>query len=1195
MNEVGYGNATDLYKAVEHQDWKRATKILRENPTDAAVWVYKLEADGITLRWKVLPLHQAAARDPPPSVMYAFLAAYPDGVKCRNGAAGNLPVHYAVQWGSSVEIVKMLLVAYPDCLLEKDSRGLTLSEIARRTNNPNSTEVLEAVEKGAQHYKPVVIEKTEKEESDSAAVQTFEAETALEKSMPDMVAMRGERPATHVSEEAWHQEGLAIIVIGASGDLAKKKTYPSLLSLFDSHLLPDNVKIYGYARSSITHDELREKLRPFLSKGGYSSEVVEDFLSRCYYQAGTSYGDVNSWKGLNEILLAREKELENEEAQKVFNRLFYFAIPPNVFAETGEAIKTACMAPSGFSRMIVEKPFGRDLESCKEILGRLGKHFDETNLFRIDHYLGKEMVQNLLVLRFGNAMFEPLWNRDDIQCIFFTFKEPFGTDGRGGYFDQYGIIRDIIQNHLLQCMCLLMMECPTQLDGPEAGEKIRDEKVRVLEAMEEITIDNVFTGQYDGYKDDPTIKDKNTVCPTYALIRCFINNPRWQGVPIIFKAGKALNERKAEMRIQFKDAPAAEFLFSGECPRNELIMKLQPEEAIYLKSNIKTPGFSSEPIQSELEMNYDSRFFNGGEEKNPDAYSRLILDVLRGRSAAFVRSDELIRSWEVFTPVLNQIQTDMLKPFPYKQGSRGPDAADKWVEEMSGYKRNNAYRYIDGDVLEVKSESETVGDCEVGLYGLAVMGQNFALNMASHGFKVCVGNRSEPKIKLTVDRAKAEGNLPLVGSTGPEDFIKKLSKPRKVIILVMAGKPVDDTIAELVKYMEPGDIIVDGGNEWYLNTLRRSNELESKNILFIGMGISGGEEGARNGPSLMPGGPKEAFDAFEKILTSCAAQVNDGACTGYVGPIGSGNYVKMVHNGVEYGDMQLICEAYDLMKHVGKMTNKEMAAVFDTWNKGRLESYLIEITALILAKDDEITGIGQVVDYVLDKTGMKGTGRWTVQEAAEMSVAAPTMAASLDARYISARKSERVLAETILKGPSHINTVDKNKLISDLECALYASKVCSYAQGCGLIKAASEARGWDVDLKLCAKLWKGGCIIRAALLQKIQDAFTRDEGLKNLMTDPLFAAELNDAGKGWRGAVSTALTNGIACPSMTCSLTYFDSYRRESLPANLTQAQRDFFGGHTYERNDKEGIFHTAWTDAHKSIGDINERKAGEI
>jgi len=487
---------------------------------------------------------------------------------------------------------------------------------------------------------------------------------------------------------------------------------------------------------------------------------------------------------------------------------------------------------------------------------------------------------------------------------------------------------------------------------------------------------------------------------------------------------------------------------------------------------------------------------------------------------------------------------------------------------------------------------------DVGLYGLAVMGQNFALNMASHGFSVCVGNRSPAKVALTVNRAKAEGNLPLIGSNDAEDFVKKLSKPRKVIILVMAGKPVDETIATLSKYMEPGDVIVDGGNEWFQNTLRRGETLSAKGIHFIGMGISGGEEGARNGPSLMPGGPKVAYDMIEPIISKCAAQVNDGPCTGYVGPIGSGNYVKMIHNGIEYGDMQLIGEVYDIMRNILKLSNDEMADIFTEWNKTELDCYLIEITSKILPKKDDLTGKGHVLDYVLDKTGMKGTGRWTIQEAAERSVAAPTMAASLDARYISARKDERVRASTILKGPEMTQAeipVNKAQMLEDLKHALYASKVCSYAQGLGIIKGCSDDMKWDVNLSECARLWKGGCIIRAALLQKIQDAMARDSNLPNLILDPVIAGELNERTAAWRRVIVVAIGYGIATPALSGSLNYFDSYRRASLPANMTQAQRDFFGGHTYERTDREGVFHTEWTDAHKSIGDISERMAGNV
>lgn len=485
--------------------------------------------------------------------------------------------------------------------------------------------------------------------------------------------------------------------------------------------------------------------------------------------------------------------------------------------------------------------------------------------------------------------------------------------------------------------------------------------------------------------------------------------------------------------------------------------------------------------------------------------------------------------------------------------------------------------------------------CDVGLWGLAVMGQNFALNMAEHGFSVVVGNRSPSKVDLTVQRAKDEGDLPLIGVKSAEEFISKLSKPRKVIILVMAGKPVDDTIAQLSEFMEEGDVLIDGGNEWYPNSLRRAAELEPKGIMFIGMGISGGEEGARKGPSLMPGGPREAYDAIEPVLAKCAAQNNDGPCTGYLGPIGAGNYVKMVHNGIEYGDMQLIAEVYDVLRKIVGLSNDDMAAIFAEWNKSELDSYLIEITSQILAKQDDETNEGHVVDYILDKTGMKGTGRWTVQEAAEQSVAGPTIASSLDIRYISARKDERIKASKILEGPTEIPHVSKAQIIDDLKAALYASKVASYAQGISLIRTASENNNWGIDVSECARMWKGGCIIRAKLLDKIQAALATDPDLKNLMVDPGFAAELNTRQLAWRRIVTLCIASGIGCPALCASLTYFDSYRRESLPANLTQAQRDFFGGHTYERTDKEGVFHCTWTDTHKGIGDITERTAGQV
>ncbi|ETV78219.1 6-phosphogluconate dehydrogenase (decarboxylating) [Aphanomyces astaci] len=487
---------------------------------------------------------------------------------------------------------------------------------------------------------------------------------------------------------------------------------------------------------------------------------------------------------------------------------------------------------------------------------------------------------------------------------------------------------------------------------------------------------------------------------------------------------------------------------------------------------------------------------------------------------------------------------------------------------------------------------------DVGLYGLAVMGQNFALNMAEHGFSVSVCNRSPDKVDTTVQRAKDEGGLPLVGHKDVKDFVLSLSRPRKIIILVQAGKPVDDTIHAISQHCEEGDIIVDGGNEWFPNSLRRAKELEPKGILFVGMGISGGEEGARKGPSLMPGGPRAAFDALEPILIKCAAQVDGSPCTTYLGEIGSGNYVKMVHNGIEYGDMQLIAEAYDVLKIAGGLSNAELGDVFKEWNSGELESFLIEITAIILKKKDDLAGADKdvyLVDKILDKTGMKGTGRWVVQEAAERSVAAPTITASLDARYLSGLKEQRVVASKILNGPTEIPSVDKQQLIDDVRQALYASKICSYAQGLNLIREAGVQNGWKIDLGECARIWKGGCIIRAAFLDRIKSAYVKDPSLNSLLIDADFANELNARHFSWRRVVSLAVASGIPTPSFSGSLNYFDMYRRASLPANLTQAQRDFFGGHSYERTDREGNFHCEWTNAHHSIGNVAERNRGNL
>ena len=466
------------------------------------------------------------------------------------------------------------------------------------------------------------------------------------------------------------------------------------------------------------------------------------------------------------------------------------------------------------------------------------------------------------------------------------------------------------------------------------------------------------------------------------------------------------------------------------------------------------------------------------------------------------------------------------------------------------------------------------------------MGQNLALNIAEKGFKISVCNRSPSKVDVTVARAKKElKEQNLTGFKEMKAFVDSIRKPRAVIILVKAGKPVDLTIAKLQGLMEPGDIIIDGGNEWFPNTVRRAEELKSKKILYMGMGVSGGEEGARNGPSMMPGGPKEAYDRIAPIVQKCAAQVNDGPCVTWIGPGGAGNYVKMVHNGIEYGDMQLIAEAYDLMKNVCGMSNPEISATFAEWNSGELKSFLIEITYKILAKKTE-DGKEYVLDKILDKTGMKGTGRWTVQEGAEQSVPLSVVAAALDARYLSGLLDERIKASAILKGPSPADvTVDKKAMIAQIRKAMYTAKICSYAQGMALIKKAGETFNWSLNLGEIARIWKGGCIIRAVFLDRIKAAFDKNSSLASLVVDPDFSKDVIEGQSDLRKVVKTAIDAGIAVPSFSAALAYYDAYRRKRLPANLTQAQRDFFGAHTYERVDKPRgeWFHTAWTDAHIS------------
>ena len=402
-------------------------------------------------------------------------------------------------------------------------------------------------------------------------------------------------------------------------------------------------------------------------------------------------------------------------------------------------------------------------------------------------------------------------------------------------------------------------------------------------------------------------------------------------------------------------------------------------------------------------------------------------------------------------------------------------------------------------------------------------------------------------------------------------------------MLVKAGAPVDATIETLVPYLEAGDILIDGGNEWYEKSIQRTKGLEEKGILFVSMGVSGGEIGARHGPSLMPGGRKVAYEALENILTKIAAQVDGEACVTYIGGAGSGNYVKMVHNGIEYGDMELIAEIYGLLKASG-FGNEEMSAIFGAWNRSELESYLIEITSLILAKPDEMVGEGYLIDRILDEAGSKGTGMMTVKEAAERGVSAPTIASALFERYISGEKDLRMRAASMMSGPSFDwGTIDRTQLVSDLKDALFCSKVVAYAQGLDIIRRASLEFNWGINLGECARIWKGGCIIRAKILDRINKAFAKDTSLENLLLDPEFAEELVRRQQAWRRVVSLAVAGGVPVPALTASLQYFDSFRSQRLPTNLLQAQRDFFGSHTFERVDQPRgqFYHCRWTSEH--------------
>ncbi|HBK5750740.1 TPA: NADP-dependent phosphogluconate dehydrogenase [Enterococcus faecium] len=465
---------------------------------------------------------------------------------------------------------------------------------------------------------------------------------------------------------------------------------------------------------------------------------------------------------------------------------------------------------------------------------------------------------------------------------------------------------------------------------------------------------------------------------------------------------------------------------------------------------------------------------------------------------------------------------------------------------------------------------------QIGVVGMAVMGKNLALNIESRGYSVALFNRTGAKTTAVVEE-HPDKNFKATYTI--EEFVESIEKPRRILLMVKAGPATDATIQELLPHLDKGDILIDGGNTFFKDTMRRNEELANSGINFIGTGVSGGEEGALKGPSIMPGGQKEAYALVAPILEQISAKAEDGApCVTYIGPNGAGHYVKMVHNGIEYGDMQLIAESYDLMKNILNLSVEEMADIFKEWNQGELDSYLIEITADILTrKDDEGTG-KPVVDVILDAAGNKGTGKWTSQSALDLGVPLPLITESVFARYISAYKEERVQASKILSRTNDFEfTGDKKELVEKMREALYFSKIMSYAQGFAQLRVASKEFDWDLPFGEIAKIWRAGCIIRARFLQKITDAYDKNPEIENLLLDDYFVEITKKYQQSVRDVVALAVQAGVPVPTFSSAIAYFDSYRAERLPANIIQAQRDYFGAHTYERVDKEGIFHYSW------------------
>ncbi len=464
--------------------------------------------------------------------------------------------------------------------------------------------------------------------------------------------------------------------------------------------------------------------------------------------------------------------------------------------------------------------------------------------------------------------------------------------------------------------------------------------------------------------------------------------------------------------------------------------------------------------------------------------------------------------------------------------------------------------------------------CQFGLIGLAIMGQNLALNIESRGYSVAVYNRTAERTREFAETRAAGKHI--VPTYTLEEFVQALERPRRILLMVKAGKPVDEIIQQITPLLDKGDLLIDGGNSFFMDTERRSAQLEAAGLLYIGTGVSGGEEGALKGPSIMPGGQPEAYALVEEMFRAIAAKVDGDPCVSYIGPRGAGHYVKMVHNGIEYGDMQLISEAYDILHRGLGLSAAELHDIFAEWNKGELSSYLIEITANIFSKIDPDTG-KPLVEVILDEAEQKGTGKWTSQNALDVGVPIPTINSAVEGRLLSAYKAERVAASKVLRGPTHAFRGDRAAFIQDVRRALYASKICSYAQGMALLRAASREYGYNLRLAELARIWRGGCIIRAKLLGRIREAFLRDPDLPNLLLDAEFKEAVESRQDSWRRVVQTAVEMGIPCAAMSVSLAYFDAYRSERLPANLLQAQRDYFGAHTYKRIDKPGTFHTEW------------------